>query len=308
MRNIVIGCPYSALRDLHDVLIKTSSDEFNIIDVNDISCIDSDFLFLKNGYKISFTDVNASYIRYPYDLISPHTQTYQKREQTEFLKTVALMLDNVSLNKIRSAHFARNRVYSLKKAKDLRLETPKACVVREKSNPLSKKKLITKSLGNCFFSDKNTNSKNELLASVLSYEKDGKDHAYIYSPHLIKEKDVEKYVTEFGTCYIQEYLDGKEFRVFLVGSEAFIYEREDIGSVDKSSAGLASIDSNIIKSQIHKLKHLQRDLCLQYLCMDIIVCNQKLYVIDINPYGSFPQYSRNPEVVNAVANLLLRYE
>jgi hypothetical protein len=306
MKKILISCPYNRIQDLYESLNNIKKDCDLIFDGKDITAIDDDFVYIgKNSDKHKISSFTGAFIRYPYDLIEPHSSTYQKRESTEFLKTLALSLKDVSINSIQKSHFVRNRIYSLLCARECGLRTPKSIIYKSDKVKLDLGNYkFTKSLGNCYFSSHISEKENN-LKKFLSFAEDGGETAYIYEPRIIKNKDhISEYLKNFGTLLLQDEIKGVEYRVFIVGKDVFIYQREKIDSLDKSSAGLIKSDIKALKGCENKLLKLSVGLGLDYLCLDIIIDKDPV-VIDINPFGSFPKYKLHPEVVDSLARLVL---
>jgi len=307
MNKIIISCPYNRVQDLYQSLNKNKSKGDLIISDKDVSAVYDDSIYIgENAEKHSINSFSGSFIRYPYDLINPHTETYQKREGTEFLKTLALLFDQVGINSIQKAHFARNRLYSLFQARESGLKTAESIIIKNGNVDFNlDHKQITKSLGNCYFSNQ-ISEKEAALRDILSFEEDGNDTAYIYKPHLISDSDdIQKHTDNFGTCFLQNMIEGEEYRVFVVDGKIFAYKRKEINSFDKSSAGLVKAPENLFSKYEANFNNLSDKLGLKYLCLDIIIKNDEPIVIDVNPFGSFPKYQFHPEVVDTLSLLLL---
>ncbi|MFH1314940.1 MAG: hypothetical protein ABIH67_00925 [Candidatus Uhrbacteria bacterium] len=228
MNKIIISCPYNRVQDLYKSLDKNKSEGDLIISDKDVTAIDDNSIYIgDNAEKHSIKSFTASFIRYPYDLINPHTDTYQKREKTELLKTIALLFNEVGINDIQKAHFARNRLYSLSQARECGLKTPKSIIIKNGNIDFNlDNKQITKSLGNCYFSNQ-VPKKECALKDILSFEEDGNDKAYIYKPHLVTNSDdIQKHTDNFGTCFLQNMIEGEEYRVFVVNGNIFAYKRK----------------------------------------------------------------------------------
>lgn len=306
MKKILISCPYDDLKGLSKSLLKFANSADLIISDKEIIAIDDNNIYLKQEtHPINTFD--SAFIRYPYDLISPHVRSYKLREHTEFLKTLALMFVDVAINDIRKAHFIRNRFFSLKMARQCGLDTPESLYLNDKDNIVNfaSQTFISKSLGNCYFSEKLSNSES-FLKDILSFERDGEDQAYIYPPHLIKSEDkIKKNIELFSSCFLQNKINGQEYRIFLVEDELFIYQRENISKLDKSSANLVEVDKKFLKDNAKKIRNLRKKLELDYLCLDAIY-NEKLYIIDVNPFGAFPHNGKSTKVTDCFAKLLLK--
>ncbi len=307
MNKILLACSYNSLGDLEKSIRKISKKEDLIFSDKDIKAVDDKFVYI--GEKVEKHPIKTftrAFIRYPYDLISPHTEDYQKRENTEFFKTLGLLFTDISINNIKDAHFARNRLYSLKKVRECGIKTPNSFVLRKNNMDLKfSETQISKSLGNCYFSQALPEAETQ-LKEMLSFEEDSGDTAYIYPPHIIEGNiDLKKHIDIFGTCLLQNKIKGEEYRIFIIGDKIFSYKREEIDPLDKSSARLVKIETDIFKEYESKFKSLCKNLNLEYLCIDVISGEEPI-VIDVNPFGSFPKYNINPGVIDSLAQLLLQ--
>ncbi len=307
MNKVIISCPYGSLEGLEKSFKKNSKNGDLIFSEKDITALDDNFVYIgKQAEKHAIKSFTRVFIRYPYDLIEPHTGTYKRRENTEFLKTLGLVFSDIAINSIKNAHFVRNRIYSLNIAKKLGFKIPESTILKGNNLHLgSLNNRVSKSLGNCFFAEKLPKT-DKNLQKTLSFEEDDGDTAYIYSPHIINgTTNLQKHLNMFGTCFLQNKIIGKEYRIFIVKNELFIYQREEIKSLDKSSAGLIRVRGDIFKKYESKFKKLCKVFKLEYLCLDVIF-NKEPIIIDINPFGSFPNYKLHPEVINSFAKLLLK--
>ena len=307
MTKIFTACPYGGLNRLEKVLRKRLHRNDFLITDKDITHLDDTALYT-NKERHSYKSFGSAFIRYPYDLIEQHTKTYQAREHTEFIKTLALLFDKINLNSIQKAHFARNRLYSLQKARECGLFTSSSFLIKKDNEKIElPPKIITKSLGNCYFSETLPKGTAKFTKTLLSSEKDGAETAYIYPPHVTDRNKIKSYIENFGTLFLQEKLTGEEYRIFVIDKEIFFYKREKKEKIDQSSAKLRRVvDAEVSNSDKAGLRRLQKSLGLRYLCLDAIVTD-RLYIIDINPFGSFPENRNDSLVVDKVAELLLMY-
>jgi hypothetical protein len=307
MAKILVVCPYDGLGDLKSSIRNFSDKGDLVFSDKDIVAITDNAVYIgQSAEKHDINSFTGAFIRYPYDLIDQHASNYQKREYTEFVKSLALLFADIDFNNIKKAHFVRNRFYSLKKARECGLKTPDSFLLRKKKVDIGLSfELVSKSLGNCYFSETLPEVMDEETKKVLSFETDGGETAYIYSPHIVSLKnDLDKRIGAFGSCFLQNVIKGKEYRVFLVEDHVFVYERGDTASVDKSSANLNSVEGKMFEKYENKLQELRKSFDLRYLCLDVIY-NKDFVVLDINPFGSFPLYKKYPEVTDTLSRLLL---
>ena len=309
MKKIIIGCLYGGHSGLKKALLKKLKKGDLLVDIKDISAIDFKNVYVEKHFqKHPIESFTSAFIRYPYDLIPPHTNTYNKREYTEFFKTAALLFIHKSINRIDANFNARNRLYSLKTAKLCGLNVPKSVVVSKKRYNLKSvgTHTITKSLGNCFYSYDISEKLNSTKKNILSYERDGSENAYIYLPHKIKSVgELNKHIHSFGITMAQEFLSGDEYRIYMIKNKIFSYKRGINPKLDKSFSVLENIQYKFTKSDTKKLKFLKQKLNLNYLCLDIIDTKKGMYVIDINPFGSLPEYHLHPGATDKLAELIV---
>lgn len=285
----------------------------NCINTNDITGIDLSRIYTKNN-KYFFNTIHSVFVRYPYDIISPHSQTYNLRENTEYLKTISLLLSNKNINPIQSTWAYRNRLLSLNLADKIGLKIPKSIITRNLHNCKNfyNRKLtpISKAIGNCFVSDKNihfSGSKSKYFSSA----EDGGEQAIVYLAQKMTINDLKKYLHINNIIFLQKKIGNiiKEFRVYLIGEKIFVFSRLNVlGKIDKSEELYVpdnfSAKHDRIKVKLFKLK---KKMKLGYLCLDVLETKNDLIVIDINPLGSLPPYKQYPFVTRELAKLLISF-
>jgi hypothetical protein len=303
MKKIVIGCVYGGHKGLGKALLKHLKGG-QVFSLEDLTGIDLKNVYFK-GKRHSIKSFTSSFIRYPYDLIPPHTHSYEQRERTELFKSAAAAFSGIAINSLEKGFIARIRTFSLGAAERCGLEVPRTMAISESVvSKQFKNGLISKSLGNCFYAYE-LKKGSKLHKKFLAYEKDGNESAWIYAPHLIKDsKDLKSHLKTFGTILLQEIIKGKEYRVYIVGNKIFSYRRGVNPRLDKSFSELLDTPYSFTDKEQKKLFQLVKTLCLPYLCLDIIVSKKKLYVIDVNPFGSLPDYKKLPAATDALARML----
>lgn len=309
MKKVIIGCPYGGLKNLEEVLKERG--RVCVINTNEITGITSHYLYIHNQEKqVPFQNISAAFVRYPYDLIPPHTETYQLREKTEFLKTIGLVLNSVSINKLEQAYSLRNRLYSLGLAETEGLLTPDTLIIKRGFNSedsIFRSEIMTKALGNCYYSEYQPDQNKK----YLSFEQDGDETAYIYPAHMISDKeDAIIHTDKFGACLIQRFIRSDyEFRIYVIGGDIFYYQRGPLKMSDKTNVDKSScvyIKPEIKLPEKDKIINLAKSLNMNYLNLDAVLSSdgKRLMVFDINPYGSLPKYSEHPEATIRLAELI----
>ncbi|MFA4871936.1 MAG: hypothetical protein WC610_02670 [Patescibacteria group bacterium] len=284
--------------------------DVNCLNIDDITGIDLKRIYTKDN-KYYFDDIDSVFIRYPYDLIPPHSQTYNLRENTEYLKTIALILSNKSINPIQLTWKYRNRLLSLKLADKIGLNVPTSIVTKKifncKDFYKNKSTPISKAIGNCFVSDKTKHTAN-LTSKYFTLAEDDGDRAMIYPAQQMTINNLEKYLQTVKVVFLQKSIINivKEFRVYLIGKKLFIFSRlNNLGKIDKSEELYIQDNFSNKYSQVKKkLLELKEKMKLGYLCLDIIETRDDLFLIDINPSGSLPPYRKYPAVTKELARLI----
>lgn len=253
----------------------------------------------------SLSEFKASYIRYPYDLIPPHSSSFSLRENMEYFKTIALLFDKISINNLCTTWKLRNRVFSLGLANKYGILTPKSVVT--KKNILDGKNAV-KALGNCFVSE-HTDQVDDAFVSFLSVEEDDGDKAVIMPASVMNEDEIVNYLASVGVAFVQDIIYGsEEFRAYIIGNNSFVFKREQeqINTFDKSAHNYGEEEITPYLDLIGKFIRLMSDHNLGFLCFDFIR-NKKDedIVIDINPYGSMPLYEKYPKPSLQLAKMLL---
>ena len=154
------------------------------------------------------------------------------------------------------------------------------------------------------------------LKKFCNFVEDDGDFASIFPANEFTKQEIIDYTNIIGKCFRQELIDNlSEFRVYIIGSQVISYRREQLLDVDKSSAGY-QIETNGINicSQTRNTKNDVKEklitYCdkfkLGYLCLDIIESDKKQYVVDINPYGSLPNFKKDPYITELLADYLIK--
>lgn len=308
MRIIIIGCPYTDMRELGMLISKSSSCDIQVINSKDVVAISHSKISTKDGAEIDIGEISRTYIRYPYDLIPPHTATFRHREETEFLKSLCLALDKVAVNPLTKSWPLRNRVYSLQAAKEAGLAVPDFLTVCD-SDAISVQPPLhcVKAVGNCFVSE--TGRELSYTArKYLDFEQEGNgETAYILPASLMTTECAKDAVNEFGATFTQlPIMVGRELRIYLIGGMFFEFLRNPSKKFDKSTMEIRASDGIVAINTKVKINNFASHLGIEYLCMDAIVGpDGQFSLLDINPYGSLPRYSDHPGPTEALAALLV---
>lgn len=310
MKNIIVGCPYTGMSFLEKEL--KSFPDVNCLNAKDITGIDLCKIYIKK-HEYYFNDIYSVFIRYPYDLIPPQSQTYNLRENTEYLKTISLLLSSKSINPIQSTWAYRNRFLSLSLADKIGLKIPASIITRELSNCknfYTKRSVpISKAIGNCFAFNKGYRL-TRFAPKYFSPAEDDGEEAIIYLAQKMTINNLKNYLRITNVAFLQEEVNNttKEFRVYLVGKKIFIYSRlNNSGKIDRSEELYTPDDSlikhNEVKKKLFKLKEKMK---LGYLCLDMLETkDNELFLIDINPLGSLPPYKQYPSITKELARLMV---
>ncbi|MCK5602774.1 hypothetical protein KAR91_12915 [Candidatus Pacearchaeota archaeon] len=307
-KKIILGCPYTDMRDLEHAINKIDS-HTKVINCSQIACVSPNRLYVESTRRwIEIKDFTAAFIRYPYDMIPPHVKTYQLREKTELLKTIALLLSPISLNSVISSWAVRNRLYSLGLAEQFGLLTPSSVIINSPKNldkSMARDFALCKAIGNCFVSE-NTQAISKEFMHFLRVEEDDGDTAAIFPASLLSEKDIQSYLTNVPVALLQEYIGGSvEYRGYYINDEFFFYKREEHSSADKSAAAYQETSFMPVEDFQSKFRKYARHINLKYICFDLLSKSDNNYVIiDVNPYGSLPKYSQLPEPTDSLAKAL----
>lgn len=310
MINIFLACPYNGLRSIKQSLMRYSA-TIRVIDSSDLSHVTSQTLCVGDNEWIPFASIHCAFIRYPYDLIPPHTESFKKREDTEFLKTLALLLDHVSPNKIATSWSIRNRMYSIELAKSFGVPVPSQSEIHLANNKnlysQISRQMIFKSLGNCFFSW----SPSEIPTSCRDFfkvEEDDGEYAVIIPAQMVS-RGAENIIKECGLFFSQTLIPTfSELRFYIIGSKYFCYERKIISGIDQSGAEYAITSIKLPLKLTDSLKAFQDHIGLSYCCYDIIMDKDYQFtVIDINPFGSLPPYDKFQDVTDSLADYIANY-
>ena len=309
MRYIILGCPYTKMHDLHRALDDYGLPEnIGIINAINIDQIASYGIYV--GSKlIKFDNFIVSYVRYPYDLIPPHSKNYQLREETEFYKSIALLFDDIAINRIASTWALRNRAYSLSLANRFGAKVPPFLLLKDNKQTEIKPAVkynnyAVKSIGNCFVSDEiNYNNINKFI----SKEEDGGEVAYVFPASLLDNKELNEYLSIYNSAFAQMPVYGKaEYRCYFIGGQIIIYERENILRFDKSFASYYISDHELKSCTYNSIVRISESFSIDYVCFDVILDDSGVeWIVDINPYGSVPPYSTFPEVNSALATRIV---
>lgn len=305
MKKIIVGCPYTGMENLERAFVDIKYNELLIVNTAQVDCIASDGVWVGDDFHHT-TEFSASFIRYPYDLIPPHSQTYQLREEIEYYKSLALLFDSVALNRLSSTWRLRNRSYSLSQARAHGVNVADFRLIRRGSNAhWPNETVAVKAIGNCFVSI-GIEDLNQGQREYLSIEEDDGDIAAVFPASEMSADVAKDYLQKFGHAFLQDVINSvAEYRCYVIGERLFTFKRCEVDGFDKSFAAYEPSDYKLQDSVRQGLLYLCYAHGLKYLCFDMVVDVAGVEtVIDINPYGSMPDYQMFPEVSICLANEL----
>jgi hypothetical protein len=317
MKYLLIGSVFSDLNNLFNELHILIGNNIECIDVEEIEAFDGTSFSTAKTQSISWDDLHKVFIRYPYDLLTPFSAEFRDREHTEFWKSVCLLASSKSLNCPMASWGLRNRLFSLKKCEEFGLKVPLQSVQigdpgEYQSKDLSKPSVL-KALGNCFVGEGPI--KYQRLKEHCRWMRDGSDEAFVFPAQVGNSDNLASVQAEIGITYCQEQIHGREFRVYSVGSQVFVFEREprsqnkeaesDMG-IDMSDRRLVETDVYLPREFWHGFQKLKSAMRIGYVCLDVILDGKgEPWIIDFNPLGSLPCYNEHPEVHRQLAAELL---
>lgn len=298
------------MENIVKALDEINDEKVILIRSEDVKALFSDSIYVGNNLQEhEIYSFSASFLRYPYDLIPPHSQSYELREKMEFYKSLALALDKKAINSIGSTWMLRNRYYSLKQAELAGVAiSPFAVINNLKAlNIFYKKRYAVKAIGNCFVTE-DLESLNDRKKHFMKIEEESNgDRAAIFPASLLEEKEIERYLSAIGYAFLQSPIENHpEYRCYIIGEQSFLYRREKWNLFDKSPAKYCETDYQLSSTTYIGLRKMMNNFKLNYLCFDIILENNNEILIDINPYGSMPKYDIFPDPSIKLAELLIQ--
>ena len=305
MKNILIGCPYTGLTNIKKAIEESSNENIRIIVTDQITRFSHKGLYLSNEF-LPINDIHSSFVRYPFDLSPLHSSTFVDREEIEFYKSIALLVDSIGINSLKDTWALRNRAYSLSQIELFGAEVPDYWLSNTPNTKFIENDWMIKAIGNCYVSEK----KRQLTraqAKFINMEKDeGKLVAFLFASKL-SPKEISKYAKAFSSYFTQRAVPNKhEYRCYYVSGQHFIYKKSASQDFDKSIAGYEATSFTLDEKTRVAIEKLAENHNLKYLCLDVIAdFNDKNHVIDINPYGTFPAYDYFPQPSKAIAKLLM---
>ena len=304
---VIIGCPYTSMKNLEKAFARIGISNLEIINCDQIVALDLTTIYLCNSEEYAIGDFSCSFIRFPYELIPPHSGSFELREETEFFKSIALQFDSISINSLASTWMLRNRVFSLSEAQKHGMNIAEYSLVKDFDHISTKKDILIKAIGNCYFAE-NLETISQEIKHLFHFAEDNGDFAVIFPASCLDSNDLRLYMNHIGCSFIQKYVKAREFRGYLIGDTPFIYIREEIETeiVDKSAAKLLHTDFICSSELLESLKSLMKSFNLGYLCFDLLVEENNVEtVIDINPYGSMPRFEEHPAPSIKLADIIV---
>lgn len=306
MKSYLIGCPYTGLKNVEESLNNICEPGVSVFNAEDVTAINDGYSVEIKGRDIGVDSFSGCFLRYPYELISPHSASYSLREETEFYKSLCLLFDSVNINPLGSTWALRNRVNSLLQLRLNGALVPEFNLMKKGARLNINRDCAVKAVGNCYVSEVKEDV-SEQQEVFLSFEQDGDDFAAVFPASLFSPSQVTEYIDAFGIAFLQENIEPwREFRCYLVVDICFTYQRREIERFDKSFADYEQTDYKLSVQTIEAVRKLARNFRLKYSCFDVIIdAAGREHIIDFNPYGSFPDYTIFPEVSIAAAKAIL---
>lgn len=323
---IVIGCPYTGMAGVRTALEDMGLGD-EVVGADEVRCLTPDALCIQGQPEPAPIDeVRASFLRYPYDIIPPHSSSFALREQTEAYKSLALPLDPVALNPLAVTWMLRNRAFSLREADRAGAAVPTHEVLWAggsssllENGAHGGRVLTIKAAGNCFVGESLAGEEN-LPCDLFRLEEDDGDEAWILPASRIEPERLPAYLRDVGAAFVQALVTGsEEYRLYLVGGEIFILRRRHEGritqiaafenvAIDRSADRFEPASIEAVAPEIHRaMGRMSQAHGLGYLCADVIVdMDGGSWMIDVNPYGSLPPLSEHAAPTLALAKLLAR--
>jgi len=310
LKKIIIGCQYTSMVNITKAMKDIDDKNVILINTDDIKALDADYIYVGNDLDKHKSDTFfSSFLRYPYDLIPPHSETYSLREKIEFYKSIALLFDKISINSLASTWILRNRLFSLKQAFIEGVKITNSILLNDNDalKLLMEDEYAIKALGNCFVTEDIKSLPEKIKLLVKMEEESNGDRAAIFPASLFKRNEIENYFDNIGVAFLQTPIKSlPEYRCYIIGEQVFLYVREICDSFDKSIAKYRTSDYIISPKTVNGMKKLMKKYKLKYICFDMLCNNQDdETVIDINPYGSMPKYEDFPEPSLKLARLLI---
>lgn len=326
---IIIGCPYTNMSGLHRALRDVDAKAV-VVSGDQLQALGGEYM-LVTGFPnpVPLGVIRVSFLRYPYDIIPPHSRTFTLREQTEAYKSLAIALDDVAVNPLSATWLLRNRSFSLREVKRRGAPVPEYRILWARAPQSSTRavasdltlsgNLVLKATGNCFV-DETLEYDNDIPLSWLRREEDDGEVAWIMPATRVAPRQLQEYLRAARVAFVQEFVEARdEFRIYCIGGSLLTFQRVrpevDLRSsdradvyVDRSIDALEPVEmpAAISDTVAGALRRLGADYHLGFLCADVIVDpNGISWVIDVNPYGSLPSFDEHPAPTRALAQLIL---
>lgn len=309
MKAIVVGCPYTDLRPIHEH-IQHVAPSVRVVNARDVTRVGFCKIHVL-GEALAISEIGASFVRYPYDLIPPHSESFVLRERTEYYKSLALVVDHVALNPVATTWMLRNRIFSLLQAARAGARVPRSEAISAPAPdihelPEAGREVAVKAIGNCFVTDKAIALGDDQHTFVERAEDDG-DTAYIFPASRVDATQVRVLAEVFGCAFVQMPVNvSVEFRGYLVGKSFFLFERSPCDEFDKSAASYEETAYQLTETTAEALLQVAQENTMSYLCFDVVLDHAgREWLLDLNPYGSLPPYDAHPGPTDELSLCLL---
>lgn len=298
----LVGCPWTGLPRLREELVGLVPDA-RILSVVEIEAVTPRSLSTNSGRQWNIDDVNACFLRYPYDLIPPFTATYAAREAIEWFKTLCLLLSDYNVNDASRAWALRNRLFSLRALHQHGVAIPDSVMTslpREScsAGPKDRDRLVAKSIGNCFVAD----TDDQYPSDLFVVEEDDGDHAVIFPTQRVTRQGLDLYIKHSDRVFLQRMIEGHaEYRCYCAGGRWSFYLRQESDQLDKSGCAYLTTEWTIQRDLKSKILRMMQEYRQGYACLDIVDTMEGPVVLDYNPYGTLPAYGEHPDTTRDLA-------
>lgn len=298
MSIILYHCPFGSLSWLPAALGRLNKSLF-FVDYADVIDFDSERFSLRDGASFSNSRVGATFLRYPYDLLPEFSGSFQSREALEAYKSFCLLFRDKAVNPIEATWLLRNRLFSLTQLRSYEISVPEFRIFKTGSSDFGAHFDFVKAIGNCFVSEQAEKKPWLVIA------RDGSDIATIMPGQKMNEDLKKRFIDWSGSLFSQKFVHAHtELRVYYVFGEIFALVRDDLEVDDRSAAGYKSVvSSSVLGREVEKVRSFCAGHGLGFCCFDCLIDpGGKIWFIDVNPYGSLPDYKLFPTVGGALVD------
>ncbi|MDD2966306.1 MAG: hypothetical protein PHN64_02265 [Desulfovibrionaceae bacterium] len=249
-------------------------------------------------YHINNSSLSSIYFRAPVFLrahknYSLEEQLYRS-QWSSFIRNLVIFENALWINHPVSTYKAENKIYQLKKAKDVGLDIPQTIVSNHIPcfKELKYEKLAVKSLDTALFYD-------------------NMQELFVYTQSVLRDELTEEQL-KIAPVIMQELLEHKiDIRVTVIGKNIypvriFSCSVGVIGDWRREKKNLSYEPFELPEDIKKKILQLMEDLGLEFGGVDFIYANGKYYFVEVNPTGEWGWLTRtaNIDIDKKIANLL----